>query len=209
MTMSPRVLLAATLLVACAKPPPPKPPPAAEPEPAPAPPAPACEALSAGCVATTSTRVAIGGAWSIVPPAQWTYAKEREGTIAKTDGAVLAITTYDGRATGNTSKKARDEALEVVAKKIAVTLPKKMTWPAKPARIVTVGDRELALHQIDGATQDGKRGALLLFTSKPAEETLLGVGFVLESDTKDSDRAILAGIESLRAESAKHEEAAK
>jgi hypothetical protein len=193
----------AMLVSGCAKPPPPKPP-VASAEPAPPPPAPkACDSLAEGCVATADTRVAIGSTWSIAPPPQWTYAKEADGTVARTDGAVLALTTYDGRAAKPPKTKPRDEALEGVAKKIAVTLPKKMTWPAKPARVLTVSDRELALHQIDGATQDGKKGALLIVTSKPSEETLLGVGFVLESDAKDSDRAILTGIESLRAEAPK------
>jgi hypothetical protein len=225
MIHSARVLLATSMAAgaiaasACAKPPPPPKPPVAEAAPAPEPPPKACEALSEGCIAKADTRVGIGTTWSIAPPTQWTYAKERDATIARTDGAVLAATTYDGRppvvekpkktASTTPATKARDEALEGITKKIAVTLLKKMTWPAKPARVVAVGDREVALHQIDGATQDGKRGALLVFTSKPSEETLLGVGFVLESDTKDADRAILTGLESLRAESGKREEPAK
>lgn len=197
-------LVGTTCVLGCTKPPPPKPAIAKEaPPPATPPPPPACLALSEGCIATADTRIAIGTGWSIAPPAQWTYAKEPDATVARTDGAVLAMTTYDGRAQATPSKKARDAALDGVAKKVSVTLPKKMSWPAKPARVVTVGDREVALHQIEGATQDGKKGALLLFTSKPSEQTLLGIGFVLESDTKDSDRAILTGIESLRPEDAK------
>jgi hypothetical protein len=188
---------------ACTPPPPPKPPPA-EPKVEPEPPPPKCEKLSEGCAATSQTRVDVGATWSMTPPATWTYAKETDATVARIEGAALAVTVYDGRAEKDKDKKAaskrRDDALAVVTTKIGVKLPKKMSWPAKPARVLTVGEREIALYQIEGSTQDGKAGALLVFVSRvPSDETLLGIGFVLESDAKDSDKAILAGVESLRA----------
>lgn len=186
-----------TLGNGCAKPPPPKPPPAeakSEPEPPPK-----CEKLSEGCAATAQTRVDVGATWSMSPPASWTYAKETDATVARIDGAALAVTVYDGRDKKAATKR-RDDALAVVTTKIGVKLPKKMTWPAKPARILTAGEREIALYQLEGSTQEGKSGALLVFVARvPSEETLLGVGFVLETDAKESDRAILAGVESLRA----------
>lgn len=196
------VVLASTF--ACTPPPPPKPPPAAEPknEPPPPPP-PKCEKLTEGCAATADTRVDVGASWSMTPPTTWTYAKETDATVAKIDGAALAVTVYDGRGDKKAATKQRDDALSVVTTKIGVKLPKKMAWPAKPARVVKVGEGELALYQIEGSTQDGKAGALLVFVARvPTEETLLGVGFVVETDAKDSDKAILAGVESLRAKKA-------
>lgn len=180
---------------ACAKPPPPKPP-VEEPKPEPPP---KCESLAEGCAAKPDTRVDVGVTWSIAPPANWTYAKESDATIARIDGAALAVTVFDGR-DKKTATKLRDDALAALVAKIGVKLAKKMTWPAKPARTVSVGEREIALFQIEGSTQDGKPGALLVFVARPlALETVVGVGFVVESDAKDSDRAILAGVESLRA----------
>jgi hypothetical protein len=144
--------------------------------------------------------VDVGATWSLTPPASWTYAKETDVTVARIDGAALAVTVYDGRGDKKAATKHRDDALAQVATKIGVKLPKKMPWPAKPARVLTVGERELALYQVDGSTHEGKAGALLLFVSRaPSDETLLGIGFVLETDAKDSDKAILAGVESLRA----------
>lgn len=187
---------------ACAKPPPAQPPPASEAksEPPPPPPAPKCETLTEGCAANADTRVEVGATWSIAPPASWTYAKESDATVARIDGAALAVTVYDGR-DKKAAAKLRDDAFAVLTAKIGVKLAKKMAWPAKPARTLNVGERELALYQVDGSTQDGKPGALLVFVARPpSEETVLGVGFVVESDAKDSDRAILAGVESLRAQ---------
>lgn len=191
--------LAFALAGGCAKPPPPKPPPVAEQKSEPPPP-PKCENLDEGCAATPETRVDVGATWSMTPPASWTYAKETDATVARIDGAVLAVTVYDGR-DKKAAAKERDDALARLISKVGVKLRKKMTWPAKPARTVTVGERELALHQVEGATREGKPGALLVFVARvPSEETLLGLGFVVETDAKDSDRAILAGIESLRTE---------
>jgi hypothetical protein len=187
------------LASACAKPPPPQPPPAPEAKSEPAPP-PKCEKLAEGCAATADTRVGVGATWSMTPPAKWTYAKESDATVARIDGAALAVTVYDARGDKKAATKQRDGVLATLAAKIGVTLPKKMAWPAKPARTVGSGDRELALFQLEGATQEGKPGALLVFVSRaPAEDALLGIGFVIETDAKDSDRAILTGVESLRA----------
>lgn len=183
---------------ACAQPPPPKAPPVEEPKPEPPPPK--CESLAENCAAKPDTRVDVGATWSIAPPPSWTYAKETDATVARIDGAALAVTVFDGR-DKKTATKLRDDALAALTAKIGVKLTKKMAWPAKPARTVPVGDRELALYQIEGSTQDGKPGALLVFLARPpSQETALGVGFVVESDTKDSDRAILTGLESLRAQ---------
>jgi GH24 family phage-related lysozyme (muramidase) len=187
------------LVGACAKPPPPSVPPAPEPKIEPAPPPPKCEKLAEGCAATADTRVEVGATWSMTPPATWTYAKESDATVARIDGAALAVTVYDARGDKKAATKQRDDALASLTAKIGVKLPKKMTWPAKPARTMNVGDRELGLYQIEGSTQEGKPGALLVFVTRaPAEDALLGIGFVTESDAKDSDRAILAGVESLR-----------
>jgi hypothetical protein len=196
--MKTAIFLVAILASGCAKPPPPKPPPVEEAKPEPPPP-PKCETLAEGCAAKADTRVEIGSTWSIAPPASWTYAKETDATVARIDGAALAATVYDGR-DKKTATKLRDDALAIVTAKIGVKLAKKMSWPPKPARTISVGEREVALYQIEGATREGKPGALLVFVARPpALETVIGGGFVVESDAKDSDRAILAGVESLRA----------
>lgn len=191
------VFVIASIASACAQPPPPKPP--AVDEPKNAPPPPKCESLADNCAAKADTRVDVGATWSIAPPASWTYAKESDATVARIDGAALAVTVFDSR-DKKAAPKLRDDALAILTSKIGVKLAKKMSWPAKPARTVGAGEREIALYQIEGSSQDGKPGALLVFVARqPAQETVLGVGFVVESDTKDSDRAILTGVESLRA----------
>jgi hypothetical protein len=193
----PFIALAVAFAGGCAKPPPPAAPPAeAKAEPAPPAPPPKCEKLSEACAATADTRVGVGASWSMAPPASWTYAKENDATVARIDGAALAVTVYDGR-DKKTAPKQRDDAFNALTTKIGVKLAKKMAWPAKPARVVN----ELALYQVEGSTQEGKAGALLVFVGRvPSEETPIGVGFVVESDAKDSDKAILTGVESLKAQ---------
>jgi hypothetical protein len=186
----------------CTKPPPPKPPPTAEPAPAP-PPAPKCETLEEACKAAPETVGRVGAGWAIAPPPTWVYANASDGMFARADGAALGVTVHEPGDKKAAAKK-RDEALGLVAQKSGVTLPKKrIVWPRKPARILTVGTLKVSLYQFGGAMQDGKPGALLVFTAVlPNGKMLLGAGFVLDTDTKDSDQAIMTAIQSLHVEPA-------
>lgn len=192
--------LGVALLAGC-RPPPPPPPPAAPPvEEPPPPPPPKCDALEEGCVANADTRSPIqASTWSIAPPPKWKFAHGTDATVARTDTASIAVLLYE---TGDrkTETGKRNAALDTVTKQIGLTMPKKkLVWPAKPAKVMPVEGQQLSLYQFAGATLDGKAGDLLVFTAKlPEKQSLLGVGFVLESDSSDADKAILTCIESLK-----------
>lgn len=189
-------------ILACSKPPPkPAPAPEVTSEPATvAPPAPKkCDALEEGCVAADGTRSAIqASSWTVEPPASWIYAHEGDATVAKTDGAIVAIVVHEtGPKKGESAN--RSSAFDAVVKKLGLTMPKKAPWPDKPAKVLAVGAAKVSLFQFDGVTREGKSGALLAFTSRLSDkESLLGAGFVLDSDTKDADKAILKCVQSLR-----------
>ncbi|MBL8613479.1 MAG: hypothetical protein JNL38_39430 [Myxococcales bacterium] len=189
-------------VVACNKPPPkPAPAPEVTSEPAHVPPAAPkkCDALDEGCVAAEGTRSPIqASSWTLEPPASWTYAHEGDATVAKTDGAIVAVVVHEtGPKKGESAN--RSAAFDSVVKKLALTMPKKAPWPDKPAKVLTVGAAKVSLFQFDGVTREGKPGALLAFTSRLSDkESLLGAGFVLDSDTKDADKAILKCVQSLR-----------
>ncbi len=195
-------------LSACPKPaaPPPKTAPSASESADPPPPPPAapkkCDDLDQGCVAKADTRAPIrGSGWSVEPPSGWTYAHGPEVTVARTDGAIVGMTVHEPGANKKAETANRATAFELVAKNLGVTLPKKTTWGDKPAKTIAVGSVKVGLWQFDGATREGKPGALLAFTAKLSDrEALLGVGFVLESDARDSDKAILQSVQSLRGE---------
>jgi len=174
----------------------------AEAPPAATPPAKKCDELDEGCVAKADTRAAIRGTgWSVEPPSGWTYAHGPDVTVARTDGAIVGMTVHEPGANKKVEASNRAAALELVAKSLGVALPKKVVWSDKPAKTVAVGSVKVGLWQFDGATREGKPGALLAFTAKLSDrEALLGVGFVLESDTRDADKAILQSVQSLRGE---------
>jgi hypothetical protein len=194
------VFLLAGVVGACSAPPRP-PAPVAKPEPPPPPPK-SCDTIADGCVATADTRSPIQtSGWSLAPPPAWTYAHEADGLVAKTAAASFAVIV---RETGDkkTAMAKRTAALEQATHKLGLGAPKKPpVWPAKPLKVVAVRDIKVALYQFEGFKQDDKPGALLVFTTDlPEKSSLLGVGFVLESDTSDADKAILTSVESLRPE---------
>jgi hypothetical protein len=192
-------LLTVGLAGACAAHP--KPPaPVAKPPP---PPPKSCDTIEDACVATADTRSPIQqSGWWLAPPPSWTYAHDSDAMVARTDSARIAVMVRKTEKKKDSAKRA--EALELVTRKLGLTPSKKtLTWPTKPAKTVTVGAVKVALYQFDGFTLEQKPGALLVFTSKLSDAiSLLGVGFVLESDTQDADKAILACVESLRVEAA-------
>jgi hypothetical protein len=194
-------VLGVGLVAACKAPPPKPPPPVAVVAPPPPPPPPkTCDTLEDACTAAADTRSPIqSSGWSLAPPPEWTYAHETAALLARTQSASLGVTIHE---TGDkkTAAAKRVEALELVAHKLGLTAPKKkVVWPRKPAKVLPVGDVKIALYQFSGFTQEQKPGALLVFTSKLSDtQSLLGVGFVLESDTHDADKAVLTSVESLR-----------
>jgi hypothetical protein len=166
----------------------------------PAKPPPSCDSLDDHCVVASDTRVKIqNSGWSLVPPAGWTYAHEPDATIAAAADAVLAITVYDAP-NRKTEAANRNAALELVLRKMSVTSPKKMNLFARsrPDQIEKIASLKLSLYQVEGTTREEKRGALLVLAMKlPPARGLVGAGFVAESDTADSDQAILSAVKSL------------
>lgn len=192
--------LAVALVAGCKPPPPPAAPPPPTPEAPPPPPPPKCDALDEGCVATAETRSVIqASGWTLAPPPKWKYAHGTEATVARTETAALAVLFFE---TGDkkTESAKRNAAFETLTGQLGVTMPKKkLVWPTKPAKVLSVEGQKLSLYQFNGATLETKPGDLLVFTTKlPGGQSLLGGGFVLESDTTDADKAILGSIESLR-----------
>jgi hypothetical protein len=186
---------------ACASP---KPPPVVAVEPAPPPPPPKkCNTLEDACVAGADTRLPIqASGWSLALPATWTYADDPVALVARTEGGSLGVAVHETGDKKNPTGK-RGETLDRVTQKLGLAAPKKkIVWPPKPAKVLTVGTVKIELFQFTGFTKDQKPGALLVFASKLSDtQSLLGVGFVLESDTHDADKAILACVDSLRADS--------
>jgi hypothetical protein len=191
------------VLAAGCRPPPKSPPPApAAAEPPAPPPAPKCDTLDEGCVAADTTRSRIPtSSWTIAPPSKWKYAHGTEATVAKTDGAGIAFLVHEP-GDKKTAGPKRSAALETVARQLGLTMPKhKVVWPGKPAKVMTVEALKVSLYQFGGFTLEGKAGELLVFTTRLPEGTsLLGGGFVLETDKTDADKAILTCLESLRHE---------
>lgn len=194
-------ILSVALAGACKGPPPKPPAPVVEPVPPPPPPPPkSCDTLEDGCTAASVTLSPIQkSGWSLAPPPEWTYAHEPAALLARSETGALGVTVHE-TGTRKTATGNRAEALDLVTRRLGLTAPKKkLTWPAKPAKILTVRELKVALYQFAGFTRDQKAGALLVFTSKLSDrQSLLGVGFVLESDTLDADKAILASVGSLR-----------
>jgi hypothetical protein len=181
-----------------------RPPPAA-PQPPPPPvaaakPPPSCRSLDDHCLSTPDTHAPIQeSGWSIVPPTGWTYAHEPDATVAASEQASVAATVYES---GNRKADAarRDAALELVLQKLGVTLPKKAKIFArsKPDQVEEVAGLKISLYQLDGAMRGGNPGSLLVFAAKlPSAGGLIGAGFVAESDTMNSDEAILSCVTSL------------
>jgi hypothetical protein len=179
----------------------PKPPaPVAEPPQPPPPPPKTCDTIEDKCTATADTRAPIQtSGWSLAPPPDWTYAHEADALVAKTEAASIGVIFHETGAKKKVQAK-RAEALDLVTRKLGLTAPKTLVWPTKPGKLVAVGDLKVALYQFGGFKREDKPGAVLVFTSPLSDtKSLLGVGFVLESDTHDADRAILTCIQSLRA----------
>lgn len=170
------------------------------PEPPPPPPPPKCESLDEACVAAPETRSRIqDSSWTLAPPPTWTYAHDSDATVARTATASLGVLVHETGAKKAQATK-RAAALEAITRKLGLTMGRKR-WPAAPAKVLSLEGLKVSLYQFDGVKQEGKPGALLVFTSTlPAGQSLLGVGFVLEADTTDADQAIMKSVQSLRVE---------
>lgn len=163
-------------------------------------PPPPCEAMDERCEAKSATRARIAQSeLAFTPPASWIYAQESDMTIASASeaGATLALTGYvAGEAKKQTAN--RDAALVALAKKLDVTLPKKMVWKKKPDDTMKVSDLTVSLWQFDGATRGTKKGPVLVFSAPLADQhAVLGVAFVPNDDGANSDAAVLRAIKSI------------
>ena len=144
-------------------------------------------------------RAKIGTAdFTLELPNGWTYAEEASFAVAQSAGASVAVTTQEIK-DAKKETQARDDAFKQLTSKLSVTLPgKNVAWPKKPQRTTTVGALKVSLFQLDAAERGGKKGPLLLFTSKLKEGVLLvGAGFVPDDDATNADAAILKCIDSL------------
>ena len=193
------------LMICCAgcqaavPPPPPAPPPPPPPVVEAPPPPPKCEKIEEACVAAAETRARVPQiGWQFAPPVSWVYAQGEEITTATSKNAVMGVAA---RPVVDLKKERteREDAMRLVAQKLGMTLPKKkITLPKKPDQKQKMGNLEVELYQIEGVKLDGRTGPLLFFVAKATnEQVLVGVGFVSEDDTDNSDQAIMTAIESL------------
>jgi hypothetical protein len=194
-------LVAAIVFVGChaAVPPPPPEPPPPPPPVVEAPPPPKCEKVEEACVAGAETRARIGQVgWQFAPPASWIYAQGEELTIATGKNALIGVTAHPV-ADIKKERAEREEDLHRLAGQVGVTLPKKKSFiTKKPDHKQKVGDVDVELYQFEGAKLDGRTGPLLFFVARAStEQILVGIGFVPDDDSDNSDQAIMAAIESL------------
>ncbi len=159
-----------------------------------------CESLAEKCEGEPGVRVRIANSGqSIVPAKGWMYAQEADGTIAQSgdDGPAFAAVGYE---TGDAKQDAanREAALETLAKKVGVTLPKrKIAWN-KPLDNKTLGELKIALGQAEGAARGDKKGPILWFTGPLKDgKALVGLAFVPSDDSSDADVAIMESIDTI------------
>jgi hypothetical protein len=189
--------------VAChpkpASPPPSPPPPVVDAPPPPPPPPPRCEALGEACTgqAGTVARIRKSGL-GVAIPLGWTYAQQEDATVVTSSNAAFAVTTYDAGADAKAASANRDAAFDALVKLLSVTPPKhKVTW-AHAAKKSKVGELQMSLWQADDVARADKKGPVLVFGAQlPDKSFLLGAGFVSDDDKSDSDKAILAAIDSI------------
>jgi hypothetical protein len=136
--------------------------------------------------------------WVFEPPVDWKYAQGRETTVATSKSAVVIIATRSVEAAHTAESEA---LLRSVAGEIKVVLPKrKRLFPKKPDKIEDVAPLHVSLYQLDGATREGTKGPLLIFTTQlPNGPQLLGAAFVADDDADNSDQAVLKAIDSIAA----------
>ena len=188
---------------ACGSTPPPvEPVPTAEPteEPAPPPAPKKCESLDEGCKAKIGTAAKIAGSdYVLQPPKGWIYARLDKATVAQVDGkgAVLAIVGYEPDAKAPAAKKQRDTKLAELAELVGVQLPAPKTLPVKPNQTKKKGEFNLLSWQWDQAKRGDEQGALLVLSAEQAGRVLLGLGFVPENDSSNSDAGIMSAFDSI------------
>jgi hypothetical protein len=208
------VLGALLALGACSNPPPPaapepEPTASAPPPPPPVasapPPAPACDGLNEKCVATDTSRMAIGKA-SVKPPKGWTYARETTASVAVAPGndGFLVFTTALAE-TPDAELAAVNAMLALLAiSDVKPTLLK--TRLKTPQSTLTTGEQTpVKLWEIDRENhggvdpkKDGHPGAALVAITHLADMTVVGVGFVPKTAPPTNVAAMLDAIKSLR-----------
>jgi hypothetical protein len=134
-------------------------------------------------------------AWTIAPPNGWKYAHASAETMAASQGAVIAVTTYDKR----DASRSRDAVVRDLGGRLGLTLPaKRDLFPKKAHKRQAVAGIMLSLYQFGGVRRSEHRGALLVFTTDmPSDAAILGVAFVADDDKSDGDQAIVRAIGSL------------
>jgi hypothetical protein len=161
------------------------------------------------CVADDDTRARIAKIdWTVRAPKGWRYAQEPEFTVASSERAILAMTTYP-EPDKKRQESARDATLAGVVHKLGVVFPKrkKLVFPRKVDKTIPVGTLKVGLVQLDGARLAKKRGPVLAFEARlPNGQIVLGAAFVPDDDTSNADQAILASIESIAPPSPASEE---
>ena len=143
-------------------------------------------------------RAKVGTAWTVELPNGWTYAEEPTVAVATASSAGVAITSQEVK-DAKKEMQARDDAFKQLTSKLSVTMGKNVAWPKKPQRTQTVGAFKVSLFQVDAAERGGKKGPLLLFTTKKDGALLVGAGFVPDDDSTNADAAIMKCIDSLGA----------
>jgi len=171
----------------------------------PPPPPPKCEALTENCWAGADTRLLVGdnGAW-FRPPEGWRYAKTLDGSIAvHPDGTAMMVLAP--------SPDPADvaPAVEAMITKQGVTgfRPDKLKRRLKkPQQTLPASEGTVDLWEVDKPQQgeslslgDKGRGTLLVLLGKPVpEQTLIGIGFVVESAAETLAPQIMQSVQTLR-----------
>jgi hypothetical protein len=205
----------AVAVAACGSPPPPvEPVPTAAPteEPPPEPPPKKCESLDEGCKAKIGTAAKIAGSdYVLQPPKGWIYARLDKATVAQIDtkSAVLAIVGYEPDPKAPAAKKQRDTKLAELAELVGVQLPAPKTLPAKADQTKKKGDFTLLSWQWDKAKRGDEQGALLVLSAEQSGRVLLGLGFVPENDSSNSDAGIMSAFDSIEKGSSSSEGSSK
>jgi hypothetical protein len=96
------------------------------------------------------------------------------------------------------SEANREGAFAALVNLLGVSPPKHKVGWTHPVKKSRVGALEVSFWQADDVTKGLKKGPVLLFgTELPDRTWLLGAGFVPDDDKSDSDKAILASVESI------------
>lgn len=210
--------LTCLLSSACHYPPPPAawtgagaPTAAAPPAPAPPPPAPApppppkCEDLAENCTAAADTKLKVGdgGPW-FTPPEGWHYAKTAEGSITVNPDGTAMIVLAPSPDPSDVAPAVEQIVSQRGVKGLKVDKLKRRL--KKPQQSLPAGEGTVDLWEVDKGQQgealsltDKGNGTLLVLVGKPSpDQTLIGIGFVVESVAEAEAPKIMQSVQTLR-----------